>query len=245
MRRDCQDLHSHKKGLALSTISGLLQILQFGDSVLPVGSFSFSNGLESAIQQGIVFDLDSLRQFVDVAAEQSARCDGIAVLHAHRAATEANLAEVIRADWAVHNRKLNEEMRIMTVRMGQKLAELATHVVSAPLIEHWLADIRLGKTPGTYPVAQALIFAHLALSEKEAFASHQYGLVSMMLGAALRLMKLHYRDSQAILFEINSRAELLYEHVATASLDDMAVFAPLMDILAAVHVQAHVRMFMN
>jgi urease accessory protein len=39
----------------------LLHLLQFGDSALPVGGFSFSNGLESAIQQNIVHDADSLR----------------------------------------------------------------------------------------------------------------------------------------------------------------------------------------
>ena len=40
----------------------LLHLLQFGDSALPVGGFSFSNGLESAIQQDIVHDADSLRR---------------------------------------------------------------------------------------------------------------------------------------------------------------------------------------
>ena len=36
-------------------------LLQFGDSMLPVGAFSFSNGLESAVQQGLVHDADTLR----------------------------------------------------------------------------------------------------------------------------------------------------------------------------------------
>ncbi len=34
----------------------LIRILQFADSVLPVGAFAFSNGVESAIQAGIVRD---------------------------------------------------------------------------------------------------------------------------------------------------------------------------------------------
>ena len=33
--------------------------------------------------------------------------------------------------------------------------------------------------------------------------------------------------------------------VAELGLDDMAAFAPMIDILAAVHVKAHVRMFMS
>ena len=105
--------------------------------------------------------------------------------------------------------------------------------------------IKEGRTPGCYPIGQALVFASLGLSEQDAFAVHQYGLASMMVAASLRLMKLHYLDAQAVLFEINSDAEAAYERVATSSLEDMATFAPVMDILASVHVQARVRMFMN
>lgn len=44
----------------------LARLLQFSDSTLPVGSFAFSNGLESAVQTGIVSDGASLKQFVEL-----------------------------------------------------------------------------------------------------------------------------------------------------------------------------------
>src|SRR4051812_8376693 len=105
-----------------------MRALQLGDSALPVGSFSFSNGLESAVQLGVVHDLDTLRQFVSTATQQAATSDGIAVLEAFRAAGAGDLPRVVRADRAVYNRKLNEEMRTMSVRMGRKLAEVAQRV---------------------------------------------------------------------------------------------------------------------
>ena len=40
-------------------------------------------------------------------------------------------------------------------------------------------------------------------------------------------------------------AEASYASVSKSSLDDMTAFAPVMDVLAAMHVQADVRMFMN
>jgi urease accessory protein len=227
------------------TISELMRVLQFGDSMLPVGSFSFSNGLESAVQHRVVHDLESLRRFVRTAVQQTATSDGIAVLEAFRGARAGDEGRVERADRAVFNRKLNEEMRTMSVRMGRKLAELAERVIEAPRVSAWLAAGRAGATPGTYPVAQALVFAALDLSEHDAFAVHQYGVAGMMLGAALRLMKLSYLDAQAVLFEINGEAEAAYQRVAGASLDEMAAFAPVFDVLAALHVRANVRMFMN
>ena len=229
----------------MPTIPELMRVLQFGDSVLPVGSFTFSNGLESAVELGVVHDLASLRQFVRAAVEQAATSDGIAVLAAFRAARAGDECRIDESDHAVFNRKLNEEIRTMTVRMGRKLAEMADRVVGHSAASAWLGRIKAGKTPGCYPVGQALVFASLGLSEQDAFAVHQYGLASMMVAASLRLMKLHYLDAQAVLFEINSEAEIAYERIAASSLEDMAAFAPVIDILASVHVQAKVRMFMN
>ena len=54
----------------------LIRIMQFGDSVLPVGAFSFSNGVESAVQTGIVHDVPTLKGFVLTALKQAASCDG-------------------------------------------------------------------------------------------------------------------------------------------------------------------------
>lgn len=229
----------------MPTIPELMRVLQFGDSMLPVGSFSFSNGLEAAVQQKVVHDLESLRQFVQTAIRQAGRSDGIAVLEAFRAARAGDEGRVERADHALYNRKLNEEMRTMNVRMGRKLAEMAEHVFPSPLIERWLRSIKNGTTPGTYPIAQALVFAALELAEQDAFAVHQYGLASMMLGASLRLLKINYLDVQAILFAVNSEAEAAYQCVASCSLDEMASYAPVFDVLSAVHVQSTVRMFMN
>jgi urease accessory protein len=118
----------------VSSISAAMRLLQFGDSMLPVGSFSFSNGLESAVQQKVVHDLETLRQFVLTAVRQAGTSDGIAVLEAFRAAGDGDADRITRADRAVFNRKLNEEMRTMSVRMGRKLAEMAEKVAPSPKV---------------------------------------------------------------------------------------------------------------
>lgn len=220
-------------------------MLQFGDSVLPVGAFSFSGGLESAVQQGIVHDAATLEEFVRTAVRQAATADGIALLQAHRAALAADASRIVAIDHAVLNRKLNEEVRTMTTRMGRKLAELGEHVRADSLTASWLAAIRAGDTPGTYPVAQAVSFAGFGLDELEAFAAHQYGVAAMITGAAVRLMRMNYLDAQSILFEVNATAAADYEAIRDLALDDMATFAPELEIAAAIHLQATVRMFMG
>jgi urease accessory protein len=219
--------------------------LQFGDSLLPIGSFAFSNGLESAVEQHVVQDRAELFEFVLTACRRAATTDGIAVLAAHRAAVTSDLEQVNAADCAVDNRKLSEETRTMSVRMGRKLAELGTSIFPASMLGRWLTEVLHHRTPGTYPAALAVLFADLGSPEEDAFAVHQYGVAMTTLSAALRLMRIEPGEAQAILRRVSAQAPEQYAVASAASLADMAGFAPMADILAAMHVRAHVRMFMN
>lgn len=144
-------------------------------------------------------------------------------------------------------RKLNEEARTMSTRMGKKLAELGGRLAGETLFNKWLAAIASGgETPGTYPVGLGIAFAEMGSPEEDAFTVNQYGVAMTLLGAALRIVRVDHLTTQEILFEVNQSAGREYAAVRDYGLDDMSNFAPpMIDILAAVHVKAHVRMFMN
>ncbi|MGK5740388.1 urease accessory protein UreF [Micromonospora sp. URMC 103] len=222
-----------------------MRLLQFGDSMFPVGAFSFSGGLEMAVQAGVVRDREELAEFVRTVTHVAATGDGVALLHGHRGALAADLGLVRRADEAVHLRKLSEEARTMTLRMGRKLAEAAAQIIGDSMLDRRFRDAETDGVPVTYPVALGALFASVGLTEQDAFAVHQYGVAVTVLGAALRLMRVDHLDTQSILYRVNATAAEEYRRAAVAGLDDMAAFAPMVDVLAAAHVHAHVRMFMN
>ena len=173
-----------ERGAGPATAAQLARMLQFGDSTFPIGAFSFSSGLESAIQKGVVTDAATLGAFARTAVEQAASGDGIGLVWAHRAAEAGDIDEITRIDQILYARKLSSETRTMSVRTGKKFAELGAHVVGSPLLAEWRERIDAG-------------------------------------------------------------ADAAYEAAAAARLSDMAGFAPLTEVLAAVHVKAHVRLFMN
>lgn len=221
------------------------RVLQFGDSMFPVGGFAFSCGLESAIQAGVVADAATLRAFTRTAVEQAARGDGIGLIAAHRAAVDDDVETLIHVDEQVYARKLPEEARTMSIRLGKKLTEMGAHVTGAPLLREWRRCIDASGTPGCYPVALAVTFAAQGLPALDAFIVHQYAVAVTILSAALRLMKVSHVQTQAILFELGEHTDEAYEIAAAARLSDMSGFAPMTEILAAVHANAHVRLFMS
>src|SRR6266436_5002684 len=107
-----------------SNIGSLARLLQFGDSMFPIGGFSFSCGLESAVQTGVVNDRATLHAFARTALEQAARGDGIALVAAHRAAAIHDIEALIAMDRRVFARKPSDETRTMSTRMGRKLTEI-------------------------------------------------------------------------------------------------------------------------
>ena len=219
------------------SIEQTVRLLQFADSTLPVGAFSFSNGLETAVQVGIVKNAQDLGDFLTDLLQQTAQIDGVALLVAHRHPDQAALA-----DHALLARKLNQETRQQTLRMGKKLAEVGARVAGYPEL---FQRIQSGELPGCYPVVQGLLMARLGHSAREAFAVAQYGLASAVVGAALRLMRVDHFETQRILFATGAVIEKQYEQLQFAGLEEMASFSPTLDVLAALHVQAHVRLFMN
>lgn len=231
--------------LAPHGMTHLARLLQFSDSALPVGAFAFSNGLESALQTGIVTDADSLLPFVELVLHQAARVDGIALLHAHRAVLAEDFSGVVTADRELICRRVGEEQQLMLTRMGKKFAELALKISPSPMLARWLSEIRSDATPGCLPIGQAIALAHLGADESEAFVVHQYGIASMILSAALRLMRIDHFETQRILFAAQGRVQDDYLAVRDLALDEMAAFAPVFDVLVAHHTTVHVRLFMN
>lgn len=223
----------------------IMRLLQFTDSTFPVGTFSFSNGLETAAYEGVVHDAGTLEDYTRAIALQAAYSDGIVALHAFRAVKENKYEELLEADRQLILFKMNEEARQMLRRMGKKLAELSIHIFDMPILRRWLDDITANVTPGTYPVAQGLAFAIAGLSEEELFSSHQYGVINMVLSAALRCVKVSHYDTQRILFHLSEQSQELYEEVRTMTFADMNAFVPQIDILASLHEKGNMRMFMN
>ncbi len=238
------DASTRQRGIS-SDMAHLARLLQFSDSTLPIGSFAFSNGLESALQTGVVSDPDSLLRYVDLVLRQTARMDGVALLHAHRAALADDYEEVLVADSELFCRRVGEEQQLMLTRVGKKFAELALKIMPSPMLQRWLDAIRSAETPGCLPIGQAVALAHMGIDEGEAFVMHQYGIASMILSAALRLMRIDHIETQRILFAAQGRVDGDYQVVRDLSLEEMASFAPVFDVLVAHHTTTHVRLFMN
>lgn len=252
-------------------ILSLVRLMQFGDSMLPTGAFAFSGALEAAVQAGVVHDTGTLQQYVASALRQSATGDAVGLACALRAlcadavsagaqVEERTLVVLRNIDLALYRRKLPEEFRDMMVKTGRRLAELGARSTQSPLLSRWLSQIEGGSTPGSYPVSLSVLFAVSAFAEapirkadggeekvilQEALTVYFYGVAMGVLNASLRLMRITHFDVHSILYRISGQFEELCALAMDTPLDRMTGYAPMTDILSAVHAGGRVRLFMS
>lgn len=238
-------MRSERPARTVDPASRVMRLLQFTDSAFPVGTFSFSNGLETAAEQGLVHDAATLERYTRDIARQAAFTDGVVALHAYRSRLRGDFDHLLEADREALLCKMNAEARLMTCRMGKKLAELSQHILADETMRLWLERIDAGSTPGSYPAAQGILFAACGISEEALFCSQQYGAVNLVLSAALRCVRVSHYDTQRILFGLGDRIDELYDEVRPLELEDMYAFVPQIDILASLHEKGTQRMFMN
>lgn len=178
---------------------------------------------------------------------------------------ESTLSRLRTIDLSLYRRRLPEEFREMMTRTGRKLAQLGAETTRSPLMARWSSQIATASTPGCYPVSLAVLFAASAFSRhllpedggedeaavrtqellQEALTVYFYGVASGILNAAVRLMPITHLDVQAILYRASASFPELCACALDTPLDRMTGYAPMTEILASVHAQGRVRLFMS
>jgi urease accessory protein len=227
------------------TAAVVMRLLQLSDSALPIGTFSFSNTLESAVEWGVVGDRESLKEYCTEVLRVAALSDGVAALHALKACDKGRYDDILRADKLLFCSKASGEARLMTQRMGRKLAELGVALSSDATLLRWHDDIRRGEVAGCCAVSQGIIASVFGIGEEELFASLCYSAVMMILSAALRSMRVTHIATQQIIGELCGLTEPLLAEARALTIEDMQSFAPQYDIMASLHEKGDKRLFMN
>lgn len=223
----------------------LMHLLQLSDSALPVGMFSFSAGLESAVTEGLVFDLTTLRSFVYDAVGRTLHSDCIIALAAHRASLSGDYDRMRHINELSELTLLSDERRLMSHRMGRKLLQLATEITRHHSIVAWADAVNRSEVTPSLAATQGVIFAAMGIGEREMTSSLLYSAASMILGAALRLMRISHIDTQRILYAIGSESGELFDKIAYSDIDDVCAFTPQTDLCTSLHEKGSNRMFMS
>jgi len=224
-----------------SSPKALLELMQLASPALPVGGFSYSEGLEAAVEAGLVRDeLQACDWLLDQLHLSLARAD-LPVLAQAVPAWQAHDLERIRSlnDWVLHTRE-SAELRQQTQQMGRSLAEWLKNRGTPDERIALLAALRPAPT---WPLAFALAATLSGAPRRDMLLCFGFGWAENMVQAAMRSVPLGQSAAQRILARLIDALPGAVEHAAALGDDQRQAFTPMLAILSAQHETQYSRLF--
>ena len=228
--------------------ASFLTALQLADSFFPSGMYAHSQGLESMVARRWVGGPDDVGRYLrNLLVCSVVPSDGVALLNAHAAFRDNDLASLVDIDWHLHAMKLPEELRLASRHAGRRILDESAAILSAHDKSMAYEDFRRlvldAKTPGTGAVALGVV-AHAARIDAEtALLMFCHSFAVGVLGAAQRLLPLTHSQAQEILHSLHEPAVSMASEIGGRHWEEMTSFTPQADIAAMLHEDDEVRMF--
>jgi urease accessory protein len=218
----------------------LLQLMWLASPALPVGGFSYSEGLESAVESGhVTNEAQAARWLVDQLQLGLARSDLAVVGKAFGAWQRQDLATLAELnDWVTQTRE-SSELRQQAQQMGRSLVEWLKNRGDDPRVAQLAA---LAPAP-TWPVAFALAAAQTGAPLREALFAFAFGWAENMVQAALKAVPLGQSAGQRILGALSDAVPAAVDAAMRFADSERQAFTPMLAILSAQHETQYSRLF--
>ncbi len=224
-----------------TTSAALYRLMAWLSPAYPVGAFSYSSGLEWAIEAGDIKDAESLRRWLAVViGEGGAFCDAVFLVHAHRAIAGDNkkaLREVAELAAAFAPSK---ERHLETTAQGRAFVEATRAAWPCGALDR-LAETWDG--PVAYPIAVGVAAAGHGIPLDAALNAYLHAITANLISAGVRLIPLGQTEGQRLLAALEPVASATAQCALATPLDDVGGAAFRADIASMKHETQYTRLF--
>ena len=218
----------------------LLRLLQLASPALPVGGFSYSEGIEAAVAHQLVHDeasaqawlLDQLH-LVQSRSELPVIAQAIPAWQRHDEQQLKNLN-----DWVIQTRE-SFEMRLQTEQMGRSLLIWLRNQADADPLRMKTCE----ELPPTWPLAFALALSPHDIPVHQGLVAAAFGWAENMVQATIKAVPLGQLSGQRILAALATEIPSAVDYAMQVTTENRQAFSPRLAILSARHETQYSRLF--
>jgi urease accessory protein len=225
---------------APSITPALIQLIWLASPALPIGGFSYSEGLEAAIDHGWVHDEHRAADWLIEQLHLTQSRGDMAVLGQMIAAWQGQDHARLEAlsQW-VHATRESAELRLQSEQMGRSMLEWlrnqeALDANTIAMCNRWVP---------TYPLMFALALSRTGAPLEQSLQAYAFGWAENMVQAAIKSVPLGQNSGQRILTKIAQHIASAVIHALQVTDDTRQAFSPMLAILSAKHETQYSRLF--
>jgi urease accessory protein len=219
----------------------LYRLMAWLSPAYPIGAFSYSGGLEWAVEAGDIKDAQTLRQWLAVMlGEGSGFCDAVFFVHAHRASIAKDSAALCAVAELAAALVPSKERLLETTAQGRAFLDATRAAWPCPALDSLEAA-----WPGTValPVAISVTCAGHGIPSEPALQAFLQALTANWISAGVRLIPLGQTDGQRVLAALEPDVAAVARRALATPLDDIGSCTFRADIASMRHETQYTRLF--
>ena len=223
------------------SLIALPRLLQLTSTMLPVGAYSYSQGLEYAIEARMVHNAESALAWIDdVLTVSVARFEAPMMARMHAAWQQNDISQVSEFNQYFISSRESAELRAETLQMGYSLVRLLEQLDDVPELQ--LAALST-QNEVSYPCAFALASGSWNIPTAAAVNAYLWGWLENQVSAAMKCVPLGQVAGQKILSKLGKQLPLLAEKSLQLEDFELSNFSPMLAIISSKHETQYSRLF--
>jgi urease accessory protein len=216
----------------------LVRLLHLSSPTLPVGAYTYSQGLEWAVESDAIHNEASAAQWIsDCLTYSLASFEAVYLAHMLAAWRDTNTAQLEELDAEFIASRETAELRAETLQMGHSLARLLRDLPDIP-------DAALSEFPQlSFPLAWSFAAANWNIDPEVAIAGYLWAWLENQVMAALKAVPLGQTAGQRLLISLGERLPELAHQAAATPLTQARNFLPAFALASSLHETQYTRIF--
>jgi len=216
--------------------ASLLHLLQFASPALPIGGYSYSQGLEAALEQGLVTNADSARDWmVRYLQEVMAQWDGPLLWRLLKAFEARDGAAIAQWSECFLASRDTAELRAETIQMGYSLTRL--------IAELGVADVAVLGDEVSLPAAFACAVDALDIPHEDALLAMLFSWLENQVLVCVKSVPLGQVAGQRLLLSLRPELERAAQVAMSLPDDALSNWSPGLSMLSMRHEVQHGRLY--
>lgn len=235
----------------------ILNLLQLASPALPVGAYSYSEGLESLVNDGIITNLIQLENWlIDNLNFGSIQVETAIMLRAYLAINQENFSQLIYwQNWANATRD-TAELRQQSLQMGRSLIKLFLNLSTSPtsplnihqdlelnIIDQIRQQIKTDNNFCHWAIAYGVTAAYWQIDLNTAILGYLHSWLTNLINAGVKLIPLGQTDGQKLLWSMQSTIYQTTQNILELTDDDLVTCNWGLSLASMTHESQYTRLF--